>query len=153
VSTPQAGLTCMWPVWTLQWFYDRMDVLFWRTVYKVQAGSTNTLETGWELFISGLSDLKTGCAETKIDSQFAVDNSGLKSPGHRDVRKMCPGRSPRFPVHGDRIPEDHRYIEFWFIYILSLSVPPCDQCWRCSIINIALNSAIILRFCHLFAGK
>jgi hypothetical protein len=42
---------------------------------KVKARSTNTLETGWELFISGLSDLKTGCAETAFDSQFAKDES------------------------------------------------------------------------------
>jgi hypothetical protein len=36
----------------------------------------------------------------------------LESFAHRDVRKMCPGQSPRFPVHGGRIPEDHKYVEF-----------------------------------------
>jgi hypothetical protein len=55
-------------------------------------------------------------------------NQIVESSGHRDVKKMCPGWSPTFPDHGDRTHEDHRYIEFWFICILSLSVPPCDQC-------------------------
>jgi hypothetical protein len=36
----------------------------------------------------------------------------LESSGDRDVRKMCPGRSLRFLVHGVRIPEDQRYAEF-----------------------------------------
>jgi hypothetical protein len=36
------------------------------------------LETGWKLFLSGLSDLKTGCAETDFDSQLPIDDSGLR---------------------------------------------------------------------------
>jgi hypothetical protein len=39
-------------------------------------------------------------------------NQALESPGNRHVRKMCPGKSSRFPAHGERIAEDHRCVEF-----------------------------------------
>jgi hypothetical protein len=67
------------------------------------------LETGQSSFLSGFSDLKTGCAETNFDSQLAIDDSGLRVPW---TKKMCPGQYPRYLVHDDRIPKDHRYVEF-----------------------------------------
>jgi hypothetical protein len=140
VFIPHADLTCMWPVGTWEWVYYGMDALFWRTLCKVQAGSTHTWKLDGALFSLASVTWRQAVQRPTLSLSLLEMTQALESPGHRDFRKMCPGRSPRFQVHGDRITEDHRYVEFWFIHTLSLSVPSCARCWRCSIINITLNS-------------
>jgi hypothetical protein len=113
---------------------------FMKNTLKVQAGSTHTWKLDGALFSLASVTWRQAVQRPTLSLSLLEMTQALESPGHRDFRKMCPGRSPRFQVHGDRITEDHRYVEFWFIHTLSLSVPSCARCWRCSIINITLNS-------------
>jgi hypothetical protein len=67
-----------------QWGLKNDSMTEWVPFYEEHfesSGRVHTyLETGWSSFLSGLSDLKTSCAKTNFDSQFAIDDSGLRVP-------------------------------------------------------------------------
>jgi hypothetical protein len=66
------------------WVLENDSMTEWMPFYEEHlqsSGRVHTyLETGQSSFLSGLSDLKTGCAETNFESQFAIDDSGLRVP-------------------------------------------------------------------------
>jgi hypothetical protein len=55
-----------------------MDTLVRDSRWRMQAGSMQTLRSGKQLRLDGLTELKTGYAVTNSQSHLAADDSGLR---------------------------------------------------------------------------